>query len=365
MDDFTLGVEEEYQVVDPATRELRSDAQRVLTRAERQVGDEVTGELYLSQVEIGTPVCQTLAEVRREVIRLRRAAAGAAAEGGCRIAAAGTHPFSHWAEQELTPKTRYRGIVNQYQQLAREEVIFGNHVHVGIDSREAAIQIMNRARLWLAPILALAANSPFWLGIDSGYASFGREMWRRWPMAGVPPVFSSRADYDDFIRLLMETRTIAEPTKLYWDIRPSERFETLEFRVTDVCMSVDEAVLVAGLIRALARTCHLQAERDEPVPGVRTELLVAANWRAARYGIDAELLDVKDPGSVPAKTLIQSFLSFVRPALEEQGDWEEVSSLLTATLARGNGANRQRKAFARRQNLADVVDAVITETSVP
>ncbi|MDQ6637755.1 MAG: carboxylate-amine ligase [Candidatus Dormibacteraeota bacterium] len=363
MDDFTLGVEEEYQVVDPATRELRSDAQRVLGRAARQVGDEVTGELYLSQVEIGTPVCQTLAEVRREVIRLRRAASSAAAAEGCRIAAAGTHPFSHWAEQELTPKTRYGRIVKQYQQLAREEVIFGNHVHVGIGSREAAIQIMNRARLWLAPILALAANSPYWLGIDSGYASFGREMWRRWPMAGVPPVFSSRADYEEFIRLLVETRTIAEPTKLYWDIRPSERFETLEFRVTDVCLSVDEAVLVAGLVRALARTCHLQAQREEPVPGVRTELLVAANWRAARYGIDGELLDIEEPGSVPAKTLIERFLSFVRPALEEQGDWEEVSSLLAATLAGGNGANRQRRAFARRQRLKDVVDLLIAETS--
>jgi len=363
MDDFTIGVEEEYQVVDPSSRALRSGGQAILARAENTVGDEVKPELYLSQVEIGTPVCQSLAEVRREVIRLRCAAADAAEGEGCRIAAAGTHPFSHWDDQELTPKSRYRTIAGEYQQLAREEVIFGNHVHVGIGSREAAIQIMNRARLWLAPILALAANSPFWLGTDSGYAGFGREMWRRWPMAGVPPVFSSRAEYEEFLQLLVETGSIKEPTKLYWDIRPSERFATLEFRVTDVCMSVAETVLMAGLIRALARTCHLQAEREQPLPAVRTELLVAANWRAARHGLDGDLLDVEASRAVPARTLIAKLVGFLRPALEEQGDWEDVTSLLEATLVRGNGANRQRRAFARRQQLEDVVDLVIAETS--
>ena len=258
---FTIGIEEEYQVVDPSSRELLPRGPEVLRRARDKAGDEVQPELYMSQVEIGTPVCHTLADVRRELSRLRLASSQAAAEVGCRIAAAGTHPFSRWADQQLTPKQRYHTIVGDYGQLAREEVVFGNHVHVGVEDREAAIQIMNRARLWISPITALGANSPFWLGADSGYASYGREMWRRWPMAGAPPHFASRADYDELVRLLVETQTVREPTKLYWDIRPSERFQTLEFRVSDVCMSVDEAVLVAGLVRALAVSCHLAARR--------------------------------------------------------------------------------------------------------
>jgi carboxylate-amine ligase len=362
-EEFTMGVEEEYQIVDAETRELRPRALRILPKARAAVGDQVTPELYLSQIEIGTPVCQSLAEVRSELIRLRREV-GAAAEGeGSRIAAAGTHPFSHWEDQEVTPRKRYTGIAQEYEQLAREHLIYGCHVHVGIRDREAAIQTMNRARVWLAPLIALAANSPYWLGWDTGYASFRTEMWRRWPMSGTPQLFGSRAEYDALVEALVTTGSVGDATKIYWDLRPSARFETLEFRVTDVCLTVDEAVMVAGLARALARTCYGQEERGKPLAAVRPELLRAAKWRAARYGLDADLIDAEKGEAVPAVDLINRLLALLRPALEADQSWDEVSELVGAVIKRGNGAARQREAYSRADKFEDVVDFIVAETA--
>jgi carboxylate-amine ligase len=362
--DFTLGVEEEYQIVDVKTRELHPRALRILPGARAAVGDQVTPEMYLSQIEIATPVCRGLAEVRAELTRLRREVGAAAAQQGSRIAAAGIHPFSHWEDQEITPRRRYTSIADEYEQLAREHLIYGCHVHVGIADREAAVQVMNRARLWLAPLLALAANSPFWLGSDTGYASYRTEIWRRWPMAGTPHEFESRLEYDRLVEALVATGSVADATKIYWDVRPSARFETLEFRVTDVCMTVDEAVMTAGLIRALARTCHGQAVRDEPTHRVRPELLRAAKWRAARYGLDADLIDVEKREAVAAHELVERLLTRLRGALEEDGAWEEISELVRATLRGGNGAARQRAAFARANSWVGVVDYIVDETLV-
>ncbi|MGI9105245.1 MAG: carboxylate-amine ligase [Pyrinomonadaceae bacterium] len=360
---FTIGVEEEYQIVDRETRELRSRALRILPEAQAAVGDSVTPELYLSQIEIGTNVCGTLGEVRDELTRLRREIISAAESDGNRIAAAGTHPFSHWEDQELTPKRRYRGIAEEYEQLAREHLIYGCHIHVGVNDREAAIAVMNRARLWLAPLLALAANSPYWLGWDTGYASFRTEIWRRWPMSGTPQVFRSRAEYDALVETLVATGSVSDATKIYWDVRPSARYETLEFRVTDVCLTIDEAVMIAGLIRALTRTAYEQAMRDEPLPHARPEVLRAAKWRAARYGLEADLIDMAAGRAVPAADLVEQLLAHLRPALEASGDWEEISTLVRYTLARGNGAMRQRAAFARADSFEDVVDLIVAETA--
>ncbi|MBA3806162.1 MAG: carboxylate-amine ligase [Acidobacteria bacterium] len=362
-EDFTIGVEEEYQIVDAGTRELRSQRARMLPDAQEAVGQEVQAELYLSQIEIGTPICRSIAEVRAELVRLRGGVIAAAEREGKRIAAAGTHPFSHWEDQQLTPKARYVGIAQDYQQLAREQLIFGCHVHVGIHDREAVIQVMNRARGWLAPLLALAANSPFWLGADTGYASFRTEIWRRWPMAGTPRVFASRAEYDSLVEALVKTESITDGTKIYWDVRPSARFKTIEFRVTDVCMTVDEAVMIAGLVRALAQTCYAQAVRDEPVNHARPELLRAAKWRAARYGLDADLIDTEAERAVPASELIEKFLAYLRPTLEENKEWDETAALVRETIGRGTGATRQRAAHARNGRLEDVVDLITAETA--
>jgi len=362
-EEFTVGVEEEYQIIESETRELHSQQQSILPEARAAVGDRVTPELYLSQIEIGTPVCRSLSEVRRELVRLRREVIAAAEREGNRIAAAGTHPFSHWGDQQLTPKARYVGIAQDYQQLAREQLIFGCHVHIGIRDREAAVQVMNRSRAWLAPLLALAANSPFWLGVDTGYASFRTEVWRRWPMAGTQQVFASRAEYDQLVQALVGTESISDATKIYWDVRPSARFETVEFRVTDVCMTLDEAVMIAGLARSLAQTCYAQAVRDEPARHARPELLRAAKWRAARYGLDADLVDTESERAVPAAELVEKLLAFVRAALEESGDWDEISALVRETMRRGTGATRQRAAYARAGRLEDVVDLIVAETT--
>jgi carboxylate-amine ligase len=361
-EEFTVGVEEEYQIINARTRELHSRQEQIMPEAEERIGDSVTPELYLSQIEIGTPVCRTLADVRAEIVRLRREVIAAAENQGNHIAAAGTHPFSHWEDQQLTPKARYVGIEQDYQQLAREQLIFGCHVHVGIRDREAAIKVMNRARPWLAVLLALSANSPYWLGADTGYASFRTQLWRRWPMAGTPQIFASRAEYDELVEALVATESISDATKIYWDTRPSARFETLEFRVTDVCMTVDEAVMVAGLAQALARTCYADALRDSPIDHARPELLRAAKWRAARYGLDADLIDVETKRAVPALELVEKLLAFLRPVLEEHQEWDEIQALVRETCARGTGAARQRAAYAQANRYEDVVDLIVAET---
>lgn len=361
--DFTIGVEEEYQIINPITRELSSRVEHILPIAEKALGEDVQPEAMRSQIEIGTPICQTLADVRAELVRMRREVIAAAAEDGSQIAAAGTHPFSHWSQQQLTPKERYQGLMRDYQQLTREFVIFGCHVHVGLSDKEAATQVMNRARVWLAPLLALTANSPFWLGKDTDYASFRTEIWGRWPLSGIPNIFSSHADYEALVQALVATKSVEDATKIYWDVRLSERFPTIEFRVTDVCMTVDEAVMVAGLVRALARTCHEQACKGEPFVAARPELIRAAHWRAARYGLDAELMDISALAAVPAREMVDKFLSFVRPSLEDSGEWEEISSIVYETMQQGNGATRQREAYKRNDRLEDVVDLIVAQTA--
>lgn len=362
-EDFTIGVEEEYQIINPATRELCSRVEQILPIAQKALGSDVQPEVQQSQIEIGTPICRTLADVRAELVRMRREVIAAAAKDGNQIAAAGTHPFSSWEQQEITPKERYQGLMRDYQQLTRELIICGCHVHIGISDRSAAIGVMNRARVWLAPILALTANSPFWMGTDTGYASYRTEIWGRWPISGPPLVFSSQAEYEALVEALVATGSVEEATKIYWDVRLSERYPTVESRVTDVCMTVDEAVMVAGLTRALVRTCYEQASKGEPYPAARHELVRAAHWRAARYGLDTELIDVGELRAVPAHNLVEKFLAFVRPSLEEYGEWDEVSSIVGETMQQGNGATRQRQAYKRAGRLEDVVDLVVAQTA--
>jgi carboxylate-amine ligase len=357
-----VGVEEEYQIVDRETRELAPRVERILPEVREAVGDEVQPELYRSQIEIGTPVCRSLAEVRAELVRLRREVVAAAREKGSRIVAAGTHPFSHFGDQRLTPKLRYADIAADYRQLAREQLVFGFHVHVGIADRDAAVEAMNRARPWLAPLVALSASSPFWLGDDTGYASFRTQVFGRWPTAGTPQVLASRAEYDAVVAALVAAKVVEDGSKIYWDVRPSQWYETIEFRVSDVCPTVDEAVMVAGLARALARRSLGLAAGGEPVEHARPELLAAAKWRASRYGLDGELVDVEAGRAAPAAEVVGRLLEFVRPALEEAGEWDEVSALVAETLARGNGARRQREAYERTGSLEAVVDMLADET---
>ncbi|MDP9380391.1 MAG: carboxylate-amine ligase, partial [Chloroflexota bacterium] len=362
-DEYTMGVEEEYQVVDPETRHLVRRADRVLAESQEALGEQVQPELQRSQLEAITPICRTLADVRAEIVRLRRTVIDAAMRDGNSIAAGGTHPLSHWEQQQITPKERYQGIAEQYGQLADEQVVFGCHVHVGLNDREAAVQVLNRARVWLSPLLALCASSPYWLRRDTTHASFRTVVWGRFPVSGIPGVFESRAEHDALIQSLVDTGSVDDPTKVYWDVRLPQKTPTIEFRVADVCTLVDEVVMLAGLVRGLVRTCHEAALREEPYPAARPEVLRAAHWRAARYGLAADLVDVHSMRPVPAHELVESLLSYMRPALEEHGEWEEVSSLAHETLRRGNSAARQRRAFQRSGQLEDVVAMLIEETA--
>ena len=359
----TLGVEEEFQIIDPATRELRSRAKRVVRLAQKSVGEEeVTNELYLSQVEIGTPVCQTLSEARDQIKRLRRAVLAAAEKDGDAIAAGGTHPFSRWDEQTLTPKQRYSDILEVYQQLTREQVICGCHVHAGIADREVAIQVLNRVRRWLPTVLAIAANSPFWMGKDTGFASYRTELFGRFPLSGIPLTLANRAEFDALVEDLVATGLIDDASKIYWDIRPSIHFETVEFRVTDVAQSIDEAVLVAGLCQGLALACSRSVVADEPFELERPELHSSAKWLAARHGLDGQLFDLASRRSRPAAEVVRLLLDHLRPTLEDLGTWDEIKTLTHQLLGRGNGAQRQRAAYQRTGRFEDVVDEVIAET---
>jgi carboxylate-amine ligase len=360
--DFTIGVEEEFLIVDGESRALHPRAQELMAAAREVVGEAVAQELHRSQLEIQTPVCGSLAGLRSELVRLRRGLTEALRPNGCRIAASGTHPFSGWREDpRASPK--YARVERDYQQLAREQIICGCHIHVGIGDGEAVIEVMNRVRPWLSPIVALSANSPFWEGDDTGYASYRTELWRRWPTAGTPEAFASRAEFEAVVDSLFATGSIDDRARLYWDVRPSARFPTLEFRVSDVCLTVDDAVMVAGLIRGLARACDDQARAGEPTPAVRPELIRAATWRAARHGLGAKLVDVVAGEAVPARVMVDRLLGFVGPALRELGDWEEVFRSVERTFACGTGAARQRAVLARTGRLEDVVDYIVAETA--
>lgn len=321
-------------------------------------------ELRASQIEAVTPVCRTLAEVRAELLRLRRGVIAAAEQEHCRIVAASTHPFSYWQEQPITPDERYGRLVESYKQLTYEQLAFGFHVHVGLDDREAALGVMNHLRVWLSPLLALSANSPFWLGEDTGYASYRTQVWGRLPAAGPPAPFASLAEHDALIEALVQTGGVLDSASVYWDVRLPEKLETVEIRVADVPSTVDGAVMLAGLARALVRVCHERVGREKPYPEVRPELLRIAHWRASRYGLDGELVDAEARRAVPAREMMNKMLAFARPALEEHGDYEEVASLVEETLKDGNGARRQREAYERKGRLEDVVDLLVEETAL-
>ncbi len=363
---FSIGVEEEFQIVDASTRELKSHARRIVHRAQEEVGEAATNELFLSQVEVGTPVCHTLGEVEAEVKRLRSAVIEAAQDAGDAIVAASTHPFSLFSDQDVTPKERYQAMAQDYGQLADEHLICGCHVHIGIGDREAAIAILNRARAFNAVLLALSGNSPFWQGADTRYASFRTEIWRRWPMAGAPLPFADRAEYDELVRDLVQSGAISDETKIYWDIRPADRFETIEFRACDIGTSWRDSVALAIVCRALATTCWREHSQDQAkglvFKPVRGEMLRAAEWKAARYGTEGELIEVLEARSLPAREVVEGFLSWLRPALEERGEWEFARDWAQQVLAEGNGAARQRRALEEGGSLVAVVDDLIART---
>jgi glutamate---cysteine ligase / carboxylate-amine ligase len=357
-DGWTIGVEEEFLVVDADSGGLRPEGPALLPEARRRLGEEdVHLELHSSQIEVNTSVQATLADVRRDVTNLRRGLAKILAERGYRLAATGTHPFSLWTDDPAVHPD-YAIVEREYQQLAREQIICGVHVHVGVEDPELAIKVVNTVGPWLSAIVALAANSPYWAGRDTGYASYRTELWRRWPMAGTPAPFADRADYEALIETLFRTESIDDHARIYWDVRPSAKFPTVEFRVADVGLTVDDTMMVAGLVRAVVATAVRTAAQS-----VRPELIRAATWRAARYGVGGELIDLEAGEALPAGEVINRFLARLRPALEELGDWAEVSALVGKVMKDGTGADRQRRVLAQTGDRRAVVDYIVEETT--
>lgn len=356
MDGTTLGVEEEFQIIDRVTGDLVPRSDELVPVAERALGDRVTAELNRCQVETATEVCADLGAVRDQLVRLRQGLDRAAGEIGCGILPLATHPWSSWRDQQVEDdRARFREMEDRYQRVARQQVICGCHVHVGIADPDRVVDVMTRVRPWIPTLLALAANSPYWSGEDTGYDSYRLEVWERWPTAGLPPALADRAAYDDVVDELRSADAIEDATHLYWYLRPSDHYPTLEFRATDVCLDVDAAVALAGLARALVRTCLAEPRAGEATDPPSPQLLGAALWRAARYGLGDDLVSPVSGEPRPAAVVVRELLAWVGDALDELGDREEVTELTEAIVVRGNGARRQREARAARGDPADVV----------
>lgn len=359
---LTLGIEEEYQIIDPETRELRSYITEILEEDHLVLG-EVKPELHQSIVEIGTKVCGTPAEACAELKRLRGVVIGLAARKNLRVAAAGTHPFSCWTKQEITPLERYLGVKQDMQDLAQQLLIFGTHVHVGIEDKEFLIDAMNVSRYFMPHLLCLTSSSPFWQGRNTGLKSYRSIVFRNFPRSGVPRILRSWGDYQYLMETLVHTRCIPDGSKIYWDVRPHHKFPTLEFRFLDVCTRVDEAVCVAAILQAIiAKLWKLR--RDNLTFRVYPADLIEENkWRAVRHGLDGQMVDLGKQEELGARELIRELLEwFIGDVVDELGSRKEVEYAYRI-LEEGSSADRQLETFRRTGDLKAVVDGVIAETA--
>jgi carboxylate-amine ligase len=357
----TFGVEEEFLLVDPRTGEPVPLNTAVAERAAlRDVKLEF--ELTSCQVESTSEVASSSDDLRRDLTRLRGAAADAANQAGARLLAVALPPtLPH--QFPVTDKPRYRRIGKRYGMIAHEQGISGCHVHVEVPNRELAIQVSNRLRPWLPVLLALTANSAVYRNADTGHASWRSVLWARWPSSGPPPHFDSAEEYDAAVNMMLQTGVMLDDGMVYWDVRPSANFPTVEVRVADVPATVAETVLYATLVRALVMTVLDEEDRGEPVPSVTAHALKAAYWKAARYGLDGELIDLTDDHALrPAPALLDALVDRVKPALTDLGDDDMVATELARVLADGNGAVRQRRAWQRRHDVSDVVDEAACAT---
>ena len=354
----TLGVEEEYHLVDAETMAL-ADAPAVVPEAIALLGERAQGEISTSQLEVATSVLTSLADVRTELGQLRRGADAAAQRHGCRILPTGTHPSATWHDQSRTPDRRYDELEERFGLLALQQLITGTHVHVVVPDGDLAVQVLDRLRPDLPLLLALSGSSPYWEGLDTGYASYRTQWYARFPVTGSQEVLGDRATYDRLVADLVASGVVRDASHLYWDARVSTRFPTIEVRVADTCPHLDDVVLQAGLARSLVRTAAAAATGGTPFPQPRPELVRAARWGAARYGLEDRLLDLHTGERRPAAEVVTALLGRLRPDLEDAGEWDEVHALAEQALARGTSAAQQRRTFARTGDLAEVVRAVV------
>jgi glutamate---cysteine ligase / carboxylate-amine ligase len=361
---FTLGIEEEFQTIDPETRELRSHMSKIVEGGQITLHERVKEEMHQAVVEVGTNICYNIQEARAEVTELRKHIIELADQQNLKVAAAGTHPFSDWQDQLITPNERYDALIDEMRDVARGNLIFGLHVHVGIESREEGIQILNAVRYFLPHIYALSTNSPFWCGRNTGFKSYRSKVFDKFPRTGIPDFFASANEYDEYIKLLVKTNCIDNGKKIWWDIRLHPYFDTIEFRICDIPMRIDETICIAALIQALVAKMHKLMKQNLSFRPYRKVLINENKWRAARYGIQGKLIDFGKQEEVPYRDLCGELLDFVDDVLDELGSRKEVE-YINQILDHGTGADRQLAVFEQTGgDLKAVVDYIVEETKV-
>jgi carboxylate-amine ligase len=358
---FTIGVEEEFQIIDPETMALRSHVIQLLTAASHGLGDQVKQEMHQSIVETGTKICDNVSELRLEMHRTRGELVAAAERTGLQVAAAGTHPFSSWIDQVISPGERYQHIVEEMGQLARSLLIFGMHVHVAMPDKQTTIDMMNMVRYFLPHLLALSTSSPFWMGRNTGLKSFRTTVFRRFPRTGIPETFESWSAYENFVNLLVKLNCIDTGKKIWWDVRPHPAFGTLEFRMFDVATRVEEAVSIAALTQAIVVKLHKLYTKNISWRLYRRALIEENKWRAARYGIEGKFIDFGKEAEVPMRELIPELLDFVDEVLDELGSRSAVEYIHTI-MNKGTSAERQLRVYEQSGDLKDVVRHLVSET---
>lgn len=359
---FTLGIEEEFQIVDPTTRELKSHVSEILEEGKLLLGEKIKPEMIQSMIEVGTGVCANIQEAREDITKLRCIIAGLARKKGMEIVAASTHPFSKWSEQEIYDGDRYKLLVDELQMVARSLLIFGVHVHVGIPDPDRRIQVMNAARYFLPHVLALTTSSPFWLGFNTGLKSYRSEVFKKFPRTEIPDDFESHEQYLTYLNLLIKMNCIQDGSKIWWDLRPHHLFPTIEFRICDIPTRVDDTIAVAALFQAIVAKLNLLTEGNLGFRIYHRRLILENKWRAIRYGLDGKLLDLGKQKEVPVKDLIRELLDFVDDVLDPLDSRKEVEHIHTI-LERGTSADEQLKVFEETGgDFNAVVDMLIKNT---
>lgn len=358
---LTIGIEEEYQIVDTSTYELTSYVTRILEDGRSILHERVKPELHQSQIEVGTAVHRSIKDAGADLRQLRSTVFDLAARQGMKIASAGTHPFSSWQNSEVTPFERYLGLVKDMAVLARQLLIFGTHVHIGVEDPDLRIEVMNQARNFLAPLLALSVSSPFWEGRETGLKSYRHIVWRSFPRTGIPQFFASYGQFKEMLNVLIKTGCIEDGTKVWWDIRPSVRYPTIEFRVCDACTRVEETLCIAAIIQALVAKLYRLRLRGMSLKHYPRELLYENKWRAMRYGLDGKLIDFNDGQAIPAGEAVIRLLEFIDDVVDDLGSRNEVEYVRTI-MSDGTSADRQLRLYHETGDFKAVVDMLINET---
>ncbi|MGN6418312.1 MAG: carboxylate-amine ligase [Pseudobacter sp.] len=354
---FTLGIEEEYMVIDPVTRELKSHEQKIVTEGQRVIKDKVKAEMHQAVVEVGTDICANVDEAYKDVSQLRKTISNIAGDLGYHIGAAGTHPFSHWESQLITDHVRYSELVNELQEAARSNLIFGLHVHVGMESREMANHIANSTRYFLPHIYALSVNSPFWEGRQTGYKSFRTRVFDKFPRTGIPETFDTIEDYDNYIKLLVKTNCIDNAKKIWWDLRVHPFFNTVEFRICDVPMTVSDTIAIAALFQGVCAKIYKLRMQNLNFIQYSRSLINENKWRASRYGLDGRLIDFGKEEEVNTRVLINELLDFIDDVVDPLGSRHAVN-YVSKIMDQGTGADRQLAVYDQTKNLVSVVDYI-------